>query len=169
MALNADLSRRRSRVRAPSSPPFLFKVFPAFSSVCRHSPQARPRCYPTSADTKCPQYSGRTVAATVAVCLIARSLRDSWAVVGKPRYSAAQGYQQRAICDPAGTDRGQAGPLPAMRTAGIGKAELARRLNCHLPQVDRLLDLRHASRLDQLEAAFRALGKQLSIEVSTAA
>ena len=56
-----------------------------------------------------------------------------------------------------------------MRTAGIGKAELARRLNCHLPQVDRLLDLRHASRLDQLEAAFRALGKQLSIEISAAA
>ena len=53
----------------------------------------------------------------------------------------------------------------AMRAARIGKAELARRLNCHLPQVDRLLDLRHASRLDQLEAAFRALGKQLSIQI----
>ena len=57
----------------------------------------------------------------------------------------------------------------AMRTTRIGKAELARRLNCHLPQVDRLLDLRHASRLDQLEAAFRALGKQLSVQVSEAA
>ena len=57
----------------------------------------------------------------------------------------------------------------AMRTAKIGKAELARRLSCHLPQVDRLLDLRHASRLDQLEAAFRALGKQLSVQVSEAA
>src|ERR1035437_4899464 len=29
-----------------------------------------------------------------------------------------------------------------MRTAKVGKAELARPLNCHLPQVDRLLDLR---------------------------
>ena len=38
----------------------------------------------------------------------------------------------------------------AMRTAKVGKAELARRLNCHMPQVDRLLDLRHASRLDQI-------------------
>jgi hypothetical protein len=54
----------------------------------------------------------------------------------------------------------------AMRTAKITKAERARRLNCHLPQVDRLLDLRHASRLDQLEAAFRALGKQLPVQVS---
>ena len=57
----------------------------------------------------------------------------------------------------------------AMRTAGVSKADLARRLNWHLPQVDRLLDLRHASRLDQLEAAFRTLGKQLSVHVSEAA
>jgi antitoxin HicB len=35
--------------------------------------------------------------------------------------------------------------------------------------VDRLLDLRHASRLDQMEAAFRALGKQLSVDVRDAA
>ena len=52
-----------------------------------------------------------------------------------------------------------------MRRERVGKAELARRLNCHLPQVDRLLDLSHGSRLDQLEAGFRALGKQLSIEI----
>ena len=57
----------------------------------------------------------------------------------------------------------------AMRTAKVGKAELARRLNWHLPQVDRLLDLRHASRLDQLEAAFRVLGKCLSVEIREAA
>jgi antitoxin HicB len=57
----------------------------------------------------------------------------------------------------------------AMRAAKVGKAELARRLNCHLPQVDRLLDLRHASRLDQLEAAFRALGKRLSVRIDEAA
>ena len=57
----------------------------------------------------------------------------------------------------------------AMRTAKISKAERARRLNCHLPQVDRLQDLRHASRLDQLDAAFRALGKQLPVQVSEAA
>lgn len=57
----------------------------------------------------------------------------------------------------------------AMRASGVGKAEMARRLNCHLPQVDRLLDLMHASRLDQLEAAFRVLGKQLCVEVRDAA
>jgi len=56
-----------------------------------------------------------------------------------------------------------------MRTLGVGKAELARRLGWHMPQVDRLLDLRHASRLDQLEQAFRILGKQLSIKIHEAA
>jgi antitoxin HicB len=56
-----------------------------------------------------------------------------------------------------------------MRKQGVGKAELARRLNCHLPQVDRLLDLSHASRLDQIEAAFAALGKRIVIEVKDTA
>jgi antitoxin HicB len=56
-----------------------------------------------------------------------------------------------------------------MRADGIGKAELARRLNCHLPQIDRLLDLGHASRLDQIEQAFLALGKRLTISLEDAA
>ena len=76
--------------------------------------------------------------------------------------------------------RGKAVILPAlteaklaldstMRANRVGKAELARRLNCHLPQVDRLLDLLHASRLDQLEAAFRVLGKRVAVEIREAA
>lgn len=56
-----------------------------------------------------------------------------------------------------------------MRASGVGKAELARRLNCHLPQIDRLLDLGHASRLDQLEQAFLALGKRLALKIENAA
>ena len=55
-----------------------------------------------------------------------------------------------------------------MRAARVGKTELARRLNCHLPQIDRLLDLSHASRLDQLEHAFLALGKRLAITLEAA-
>ena len=76
--------------------------------------------------------------------------------------------------------RGKAVILPAlteaklaldstMRANRVGKAELARRLNWHLPQVDRLLDLLRASRLDQLEAAFRVLGKRLAVEIREAA
>ena len=56
----------------------------------------------------------------------------------------------------------------AMLDGGVGKAELSRRLNCHLPQVDRLLDLDHASRLDQLEAALRAVGKKLEVTITAA-
>jgi antitoxin HicB len=56
----------------------------------------------------------------------------------------------------------------AMLADGVSKTELARRLNCHLPQVDRLLDLGHASRLDRIEAALRVLGKRLSVEIQAA-
>lgn len=57
----------------------------------------------------------------------------------------------------------------AMRARNVRKAELGRRLGLHMPQVDRLLDLRHASRLDQIEAALHALGKTLTIDVKDAA
>ena len=56
-----------------------------------------------------------------------------------------------------------------MRSSGIRKAELGRRLRCHMRQVDRLLDLHHASRLDQIESAFAALNKRIVIEVRDAA
>lgn len=51
----------------------------------------------------------------------------------------------------------------SMRDANVSKTVLARRLGWHLPQVDRLLDVHHASHLDQLEAAFTALGKELVV------
>ncbi|CCJ07060.1 type II toxin-antitoxin system HicB family antitoxin [Methylocystis sp. SC2] len=57
----------------------------------------------------------------------------------------------------------------AMRAAGLGKAALAKRLGVALPQIDRLLDLGHASRLDAIERAFAVLGKTISIEVRDAA
>ncbi len=41
-----------------------------------------------------------------------------------------------------------------MRTRRVSKAELARRLNCHPPQIDRLLDLNHGSRLDHVGSRF---------------
>ncbi len=57
----------------------------------------------------------------------------------------------------------------AMVETGTRKADLARRLKVHAPQVDRLLDLDHDSRLDQLENAARALGRELHIEIRPAA
>ena len=50
-----------------------------------------------------------------------------------------------------------------MRDQRVGKAELARRLGWHLPQVDRVLDVRHRSRLDRMDAALRAIGRQLEV------
>ncbi|HJU20382.1 MAG TPA: hypothetical protein VJ770_28335 [Stellaceae bacterium] len=57
----------------------------------------------------------------------------------------------------------------AMREQGVGRTELARRLRWHLPQVARVLDLRHSSRMEQIEAALAALGLRLIIEVARAA
>ena len=57
----------------------------------------------------------------------------------------------------------------AMRAQKVGKADLARRLGWHLPQVDRVLDLRHASRVDQVEGALGALGLTVRVAVEKAA
>lgn len=53
----------------------------------------------------------------------------------------------------------------AMREEKVRKTELAKRLNSHLMQVDRLLNLHHDSRMDQVEAALRALNRRVSISV----
>jgi antitoxin HicB len=56
----------------------------------------------------------------------------------------------------------------AMRAEGVGKAALAKRLGVALPQIDRLLDLKHQSRIDALERAFAALGRSMRIVVEAA-
>ena len=50
-----------------------------------------------------------------------------------------------------------------MRDQGITKTDLARRLGWHLPQVDRVLDINHHSRLDQMDAALQAIGCRLNV------
>ncbi len=55
-----------------------------------------------------------------------------------------------------------------MRNQGVGKAELARRLGWHMPQVDRVLEVQHRSRLDQMDAALRAIGRQLHVTAAVA-
>jgi antitoxin HicB len=57
----------------------------------------------------------------------------------------------------------------AMIETGTRKADLARKLGVHAPQVDRLLDLDHKSQLDQIEAAARAIGREFHIELRPAA
>ncbi len=92
--------------------------------------------------------------------------------------TALEGYMKdrRPIPAPSRELTGRAVVLPplavakielyeAMRNAGVRKAELARRLRWHMPQVDRLLSLRHGSRLEQLEAALTAMDHHLEMRV----
>jgi antitoxin HicB len=72
---------------------------------------------------------------------------------------------QRTVC-PSALECAKLGVYRAMTEQGIKKSELARRLGWHLPQVDRLFDLKHASRFDQIEAAARALGRHIEVSVS---
>ena len=67
---------------------------------------------------------------------------------------------------PSALESAKLGVYQAMTEQGIKKSELARRLGWHMPQVDRLFDLRHASRLDQIEAAARVLGRHLEVRVA---
>ena len=57
----------------------------------------------------------------------------------------------------------------AFRASGLTKTALAQKLRIPKTTVDRLFDFRNHSRLDQLEAAFTALGKRISVEVRDAA
>ena len=57
----------------------------------------------------------------------------------------------------------------AMISGRIRKTDLAKRLGVHPPQVDRLLDLSHSSKIEQIEAALLAAGKRLTIGIQDAA
>lgn len=57
----------------------------------------------------------------------------------------------------------------AMIETKTRKADLARKLGVFAPQVDRLLDLNHKSQLDQIEAAAKAIGRELHIKLRPAA
>ena len=57
----------------------------------------------------------------------------------------------------------------AFLESGLKKAELARRIGIPKTHIERLFSLRHQSRLNQIEAAFAALGKRLHVEARNAA
>lgn len=60
------------------------------------------------------------------------------------------------------------GLYEAMRAQGLNKADLARRLGVHRPQVDRLLDLRYESKLEQIVVALEAVGRRIELQVLAA-
>lgn len=83
-----------------------------------------------------------------------------------PRPSTAKG---RPLASPDALECAKLGIYASMREQGVSKAELARRLHWHMPQVDRLLDLDHASRFSQVEQAAAVLGKRLVLALEPAA
>ena len=83
----------------------------------------------------------------------------------KPLPVSSQPAADQKTVRPSALECAKLGVYQAMTEQGIKKAELARRLGWHMPQADRLFDLGHASKLDQIEAAANVLGKQLYVQI----
>ncbi len=98
-----------------------------------------------------------TQAADLLETIVANCLAEGWDV---PSPSSAKG---RPLIPLEPLVAAKVELYRAMRAAGITKAELARRMEIAPQQVQRLFDTNHASRLDQLAAAFAALGRRLVI------
>jgi antitoxin HicB len=77
-----------------------------------------------------------------------------------PRPSLALG---RPVVSPSALAALKAELYMAMREKNVTKAELARRLKVSKVQAQRLCDIMHQSRLDQIEAALAALGKRVLV------
>jgi antitoxin HicB len=57
----------------------------------------------------------------------------------------------------------------SMREQGVSNSALAHRMGCDEKEVRRMLDPRHPTRLSRLDAALRALGRRLVVDVRDAA
>jgi antitoxin HicB len=55
--------------------------------------------------------------------------------------------------------------LNEMLTQDVGPSELARRMGVSKQEANRLTDLKHATKIDTLAAAFQALGRELDLVV----
>lgn len=80
---------------------------------------------------------------------------------------------------PETRDKGRFVQMPALtflkialymicKEQGVTRAELSLRLECHREQVDRLFRIDHNSKLDQMEAAFKAVGVASIFSIPTA-
>ena len=82
-----------------------------------------------------------------------------------PAPSAARRKSVVLVGLPSVISDAKTGLYMALRASGLRKTELARRMGIHKQQVDRLLDIDHASRIEQLEAAFAALQMKLTVDI----
>jgi antitoxin HicB len=99
------------------------------------------------------------------VCILEETIRQRKDLPnpGRPR-----GKKYREISVPA-LAAAKIQLYQAMRVGRVQKAELARRMGIPRQQIERLLDLRHSTRLEQIEAAFGALKKRLVVSTEDAA
>lgn len=72
---------------------------------------------------------------------------------------------ERLIVVPAAT-AAKIAVIQAFRAAGISKSELARRLEVGENEARRILDPDHPTKLDKLDAAARALGRRISVDLA---
>lgn len=83
---------------------------------------------------------------------------------GRSRCQARPGAVSRVV-RPSVLESVKLAIYAEMLAQGVKKSELARRLGWHMPQIDRLLDLNHASRMEHLESAARSLGREIRLSV----
>ena len=84
----------------------------------------------------------------------------------KPLPVVSRAKRGQRTVSPSALECAKLGVYQAMMTQGIKKSELARRLGWHMPQIDRLFDLRHASKFEQIESAANVLGKRIHLQVA---
>jgi len=114
---------------------------------------------------------------------VGRDREEALALAEDALLVAISGYIEagRVIPAPSGPDAGQpVVTLPvlvsaklaiyeAMRLQGITQLALSHKLGMDPRQIRRILDLDHNSRMDQVEAVLRALGRRLVVTVREAA
>jgi antitoxin HicB len=83
----------------------------------------------------------------------------------KPLPIPSKPKRGQVVVHPSALESAKLAIYSEMLSQGVRKSDLARRLGWHLPQVDRLLDLHHASRMEHLESAVRSLGRELRLSV----
>ena len=111
------------------------------------------------------EQDGRAMALDLLRTVLAEHMRRGEEI---PRPKSYRGARYRLISLPA-LEAAKVELYRVFLTSGMRKSELARALGIPKTNVDRLFALSRKSRLDQMEAAFAALGKRVEIAVRDAA
>ncbi len=111
---------------------------------------------------------GETKAAALAQAVEALETALSFYVDEGKDLPKASPVRNRPLVSPSLKGTMKLGIYMAMREQKVRKTELARRMGVTLVQIDRILDLTHSSRIEQLEAASKALRRRIAVEMVAA-